>query len=75
MNIIKLTQTGRLTSITDIVRSIYPEGVSNKLIKVAHLELFYDLLKFEIASSVRYSLQIYGKGSTLRILFEAFKET
>ena len=46
INIITMDLTGRISSITDIARSIFPEGVSQKVIKVAHVELLDNLLKF-----------------------------
>ena len=46
-----------------MARRIYPEGVSEKLMKVAHVELLDNLLKFEIASSVWYFYKFMEKGA------------
>ena len=52
----------------------WKKGVSEKHIKVAHVEFFWNLLKFQIASSLWYFYKNYGKGSTLSMFSESFKK-
>ena len=67
-----VTYLFQITSITDIARSIYLEGVSEKHIKVAHVEFFLESIKIPNSLKSLVFLQNYGKGSTLSRFSEDF---